>query len=221
MPYDLSTLAGRGDVIAYFGYGSLVNPHTHRTHIIHCERAKVFGFGRQWQQRSEPARYPVSFLTASHAKERDKALAGLLVFDYKENLPDIDVRESGYDRVSLTREQIQLLRNDVELPHADYFIYVARSPAALGPHHHILQSYLDAVLQGYLHQYGVAGAEEFMKITARFDTPIMRDRDTPLYARAVKLSPEEQGIIDRLTAGLNWVDRFLDDNQPAASLVSG
>lgn len=220
MPYELSTLAGRGDVVAYFGYGSLVNPHTHRTHIIHCERATVTGFGRTWQQRSEPARYPVSFLTACHAPSTAH-LMGLLVFDHRENLPDIDRREWGYDRVLLAPDQIRLARQDVMLPDVAAYIYVARPPAPLGHHHHILQSYLDAVLQGYLHQYGEAGARDFMRTTARFDTPVVRDRAAPLYGRPVTLAPDEQAIIDRLTADLNMIDDFLDGGEHTKAALAG
>ncbi|MCR9122804.1 MAG: gamma-glutamylcyclotransferase [Phyllobacteriaceae bacterium] len=210
MPYDLTSLDARDDVVAYFGYGSLVNPHTHRTHVIHCERAHLTGFGRRWQQRSDPARHPVSFLSAYHADLAIDELSGLLIFDHRENLPAVDAREHGYDRVELDRSQLRLDRDDAAgLPDVAYYVYVARPPDEGGPRHHILQSYLDAVLQGYLHQYGELGARRFVESTAAFDTPIVRDRASPLYPRAVKLAPDEVDLIDQVTAGLNHVDGFL------------
>lgn len=210
MPYDLKYLSEREDVVAYFGYGSLVNPHTHRTHVIHCERAHVTGFGRRWQERSERARYPVSFLSAFRAEHASVELNGLLIFDHVENLPAVDQRESGYDRVRLDRSQLRLDRHDADLPDIEYYLYVARPPAMGGARHHILQSYLDAVLQGYLHQYGEGGARGFVTSTAAFDTPIVRDRASPLYPRSVKLAPDEIALIDEVTADLNHVDGFVD-----------
>ncbi|MEQ8401298.1 MAG: gamma-glutamylcyclotransferase [Roseitalea porphyridii] len=210
MAYDLTTLAARKDVVAYFGYGSLVNAHTHRTHVIHCERAHLSGFGRRWQERSDRSRYPVSFLSAYHADHGAAELSGLLVFDHVESLPSVDEREHGYDRVRLDRSQLRLEREGADLPDLPYYVYVARPPARGGAQHHILQSYLDAVLQGYLHQFGEPGARGFVKSTAAFDTPIVRDRASPLYPRSVKLAPDELALIDEVTADLNHVDGFLE-----------
>lgn len=209
MPCQLTTLAARSDVVAYFGYGSLVNPHTHRTHILHSERAHLTGFRRRWQERSETARYPVSFLSAHHVDGFDGELSGLLIFDRLANMPALDERESGYDRVRLHRSQLRLERSDADLPDMPYYVYVARPPAGLGARHHILQSYLDAVLQGYLHQYGESGARQFVESTAWLDTPVVRDRAKPLYPRAVTLAPEERAFIDQVTAGLHLVDGFV------------
>jgi len=209
MPYDLTNLDAREDVVAYFGYGSLVNAHTHRTHVVHCERAHLTGFGRRWQQRSDTARHPVSFLSAYHADMAIDELSGLLIFDHVEHLPSVDAREHGYDRVQLDRSQLRLDRENAGLPDVAYYVYVARPPAEGRPRHHILQSYLDAVLQGYLHQYGEDGARRFVESTAAFDTPIVRDRASPLYPRAVKLAPDEVDLIDAVTADLNHVDGFL------------
>jgi hypothetical protein len=209
MPYDMTTLEAREDIVAYFGYGSLVNAHTHRTHVVHCERAHLSGFGRRWQQRSDAARHPVSFLSAYHAELAVDELSGLLIFDHVENLPSVDQREHGYDRVRLNRSQLRLDSGGADLPDLAYYVYVARPPADGGPRHHILQSYLDAVLQGYLHQYGEHGARGFVESTAAFDTPIVRDRASPLYPRSVKLAPDELDLIDEVTADLNHVDGFL------------
>ena len=208
MAFDPTALTARGDVVAYFGYGSLVNARTHRTRVIHCERAHLGGFARRWQERSEPARHPVSFLSAYPAGAGAGELSGLLVFDRAENLPAVDRREHGYDRVRLDRSQLRLDRNGADLPDLEYHVYVARPPAGGGARHHILQSYLDAVLQGYLHQYGEHGARGFVESTGAFDTPIVRDRAAPLYPRAVKLAPDETDLIDAVTAGLNHVDGF-------------
>lgn len=209
MTDDLTTLAARSDVVAYFGYGSLVNPRTHRTQIIHYEPAHLTGFRRRWQERSEKARYPVSFLSAHHVDGFEGELAGLLIFDHLANMPAVDQRESGYDRVRLHRSQLRLERPDTELPDMPYYVYVARPPAGLGGRHHVLQSYLDAVLQGYLHHYGENGAHHFLESTAWLDTPVVRDRANPLYPRAVELEPNEKAFIDQVTADLPLVDGFL------------
>ena len=172
-------------------------------------RHHLSGFGRRWQQRSIPARYPVSFLTAHVADQAEGELAGLLVFDHVENLPAIDERESGYDRVSLRADQIRLDHEDVLLPDVPFHVYVARPAPEPRQRHHVLQSYLDAVLQGYLHQYGELGARGFVQNTQWQDTPVMRDRSTPLYSRAVTLDDDERDLIDSITDHLHMVDEFL------------
>ncbi len=202
-------MAARGEIVAYFGYGSLVNPATHRTATVHCERAHLRGYRRAWQERPDEAEHPIALLTAAPEPDEAIELSGLIVFDRAENLPAVDEREAGYDRLALAPDRLRLDRPDAALPDMPIYVYRARAPARPETVHHILQSYLDAVLQGYLHQFGPEGARAFVRHTARFDTPVLRDRDEPLYPRAVRLSGDERGFIDALTADLRLVDGFV------------
>ena len=194
---ELKQLANEGGLIAYFGYGSLVNPHTHRTNVLHYERAQLSGFARTWQARPDQADLPIALLSSSPSKPEDE-LDGLLVFDRIENLPALDEREAGYDRLELSSNSLALAGGR-DLPECPLYVYSGRPPLAPEREHFILQSYLDAVLQGYLHQYGEQGAFRFMTRTAAFDTTLLADRKEPHYPRAVNLAAEEITLIDGLT----------------------
>lgn len=194
---ELEELAGEGKLIAYFGYGSLVNPATHRTNVLHYERAHLQGFARRWQGRPDVADAPIALLSSAPSNANDM-LDGLLVFDLLENLPALDAREAGYDRLVVERADLEL-PNGNELPDCPLYVYSGRKPAAPDKEHFILQSYLDAVLQGYIHQYGPEGADNFIARTAAFDTKLLTDRDKPHYPRSVQLSYEEVAHIDALT----------------------
>lgn len=193
----MDRLAGEGDLIAYFGYGSLVNANTHRTNVLHYERAQIRGFARTWQARPDQAELPIALLSSAPSTAND-ILEGLLVFDRAENLPALDAREAGYDRLDLTPEDLALVSGGA-IPDCPLYVYSGRKPFAPENEHFILQSYLDAVLQGYLHQYGEQGARGFIERTAAFDTALMTDRNEPHYPRSVKLSFDEVSLIDELT----------------------
>ena len=63
----------------------------------------------------------------------------------------------------------------------------------------ILQSYLDAVMQGFLAVHGEAGLRRFLAETHGFvETPIRPDRENPAYPRAVSLSDAERALFDAL-----------------------
>lgn len=195
---ELERLAGEGGLIAYFGYGSLVNPKTHRTNVLHFERAQLRGFARRWQARPDPADLPIALLSSAPSTVDDE-LDGLLVFDRAENLPALDDREAGYDRLDLSPNDL-VLRSGGALPNCPLYVYSGRAPFAPDSEHFILQSYLDAVLQGYLHQYGEHGARNFVERTADFDTALITDRNEPHYPRSVELSADEIIHFDALTS---------------------
>lgn len=195
--------AGDGDLIAYFGYGSLVNPATHRTNVLHYERAQLRGFTRTWQERPDESDEPIALLSSAPSSRED-LLDGLLVFDFAENLPLLDEREYGYDRLNVASEDLTL-HGDKVLPEMPLYVYSGRAPYNADEPHYILQSYLDAVLQGYLHQYGEEGVHNFMKRTARFDTALFTDRAVPRYPRDVILSDSEQTLFDHVTSFMQVV----------------
>ncbi|MEM1376801.1 MAG: gamma-glutamylcyclotransferase family protein [Pseudomonadota bacterium] len=202
---EVERLAARGDVIAYFGYGSLVNPATHRTEIVGYVKAGLCGWRREWKSRGTDhvGSHPVALLSSSPHSD-NAILPGLLVFDHAANLPALDIREAGYDRRELTAADL-----DIATPvpaGCPIYVYEGQPQPDSNRSNVILQSYLDAVLQGYFVMYGAEGVDGFVRSTARFDTPLLRDRETPNYPRAVTLTHEERDLIDRATAALSFID---------------
>jgi hypothetical protein len=160
-------------IVGYFGYGSLVNEDTLRTKYIASVPATLLNWQRMWD-------IPIG-------KNFD---------DRASNLPQVDERETNYDRRKLSLDG---LHSPVDLSQisCDFYVYQAQKNLVnLDPRPPILQSYLDAVLQGFLRIYGNKGVEDFVNDTANFHTPILQDRDTPKYPRSVELKPEEQDLID-------------------------
>lgn len=199
-----NSVAADGEVIAYFGYGSLVNPNTHRTNIIDYERATLSGFRRTWQARPDDGDYPIALLSSSPGID-DDVLDGLLIYDLKENLGLLDEREAGYDRIEVAPNQVEVTGGQIPRD-CPIYVYCGRAPFDPKRQHYILQSYLDAVLQGYLHQYGEVGVRGFVETTARFETPLLMDRTTPLYPRAVELGADEASLFDDLTQFMRKTD---------------
>jgi hypothetical protein len=207
---ELERLAAAGALVAYFGYGSLVNRETLRTRIVAAAPARVAGWRREWQPRPELAldadrAVHASLLTVRPAP--DSAIDGLLVFDHLENLAAVDLRENDYQRRHVPEAALSLAAGT--LPRGcPAYIYEADPPEAEGEPCPILQSYLDAVLKGFYREHGLRGLEEFIAVTGNFDTPILTDRDWPIYPRAVILSEEDRALFDRLLQrrGVRYVE---------------
>ncbi|MBO6726461.1 MAG: gamma-glutamylcyclotransferase [Rhizobiaceae bacterium] len=198
-------LTGTGDHVAYFGYGSLVNRATLRTQIVSAVPARLLGWRRRWRPRPDMPGFPAALLTVEAAE--GEGCDGLLVFDRPENLAAVDEREARYRRVDIDRAAIE---TKAALPdNFKAYVYVAQEE--LPPHPEpaaILQSYLDAVMQGFLIEHGEKGLCRFMRETASFETPVLRDRAKPRYPRSVTLAEEEREMFDRLLAEIGA--RFRD-----------
>ena len=176
--------------IAYFGYGWLVNLGSLRTPYISAHRATLSGWKRGWLTR--PDEDGLAFLSAVAAP--DASIDGLVIIDHASSLPALDAREAMYSRVSLAASD---LHYHDDIPDCDeQFLYVADEPAAHSQSH-ILRSYLDVVMQGYLQHFGEDGLQRFFTSTLNFDTPVREDRYTPLYPRATELSDAEKVLFSR------------------------
>ena len=107
----------------------------------------------------------------------------------------LDKREGGYARIDASAQVTH------EATATDIAAYqVPPTNQVADGTHHILLSYLDVVVQGFLREFGEAGAEAFFATTDGWDTPILNDRADPLYPRAQKLTAQEQNLTDRLIA---------------------
>jgi hypothetical protein len=183
-------------IVGYFGYGSLVNEDTLRTKYIASVPATLLNWQRMWDIPigKNFDDLDISLLTSRPVEK--SSTTGVIVFDRASNLPQVDERETNYDRHKLSLDG---LHSPVDLSQisCDFYVYQAQKNFVnLDPRPPILQSYLDAVLQGFLRIYGNKGVEDFVNDTANFHTPILQDRDTPKYPRSVELKPEEQDLID-------------------------
>ncbi|ATU91261.1 gamma-glutamylcyclotransferase family protein [Phyllobacterium zundukense] len=195
--YDIETLAKNGELVAYFGYGSLVNRNTLRTNIVHAIPARLHGWRRLWRPRPDMPGFPAALLSVR--REEGASVDGLLVFDHLDNLPAVDLREAHYHRRSVLLEHVET-RTPL-LDGCPLFVYEAQHDVPLHPEPpRILQSYLDAVMQGFLIEHGDAGLARFVQETHHFDTPIYKDRAAPAYPRAVSLNDRETSLFDRLLA---------------------
>ncbi|APH72421.1 hypothetical protein BSQ44_14435 [Aquibium oceanicum] len=188
---DLADLASSGKLVAYFGYGSLVNRATHRTEIVHAVPARLRGWRRIWRPRPDMPGFPAALLSVR--RDPDAICDGLLVFDRAENLAAVDEREARYRRLPV---EIEALETEEPVP-SGVPVYVYEADPDI-PHHpeppKILRSYLDAVLQGFLAEHGEDGMRRFIEETEGFDTPLHDDRHAPLYPRAVMLNGHERSL---------------------------
>lgn len=178
-------------VPAFFGYGSLVNraTHDHAPGVPAC----LDGWRRVWRQTRLR---PYAFLSAEPAP--GSAIDGLVAGVASGNWSALDRREAAYRRQMLPvgtiapapiwAERIEIY--EVDPVHAD--------PEAQHP---ILLSYLDAVIQGFLREFGAAGAARFFGTTAGW-TGLIDDRAQPIYPRHQPLTAAERKLVDDYTDAL-------------------
>lgn len=167
----------------FFGYGSLVNLATHAA--LEARAVRVSGWRRAWRHTGLR---DVAFLTAVSCEnsEIDGIVSTLPDGDWS----DLDAREYAYDRIMLEPHHAEGLEGT-----AIYAISDGKhgSPSHAHP---ILLSYLDVVVQGYLDQFGDAGAQAFFETTDGWDAPVLNDRNAPRYPRHQRLTLREKEVVD-------------------------
>ncbi|MEY8882074.1 gamma-glutamylcyclotransferase family protein [Donghicola sp. XS_ASV15] len=169
----------------FFGYGSLVNRTTHVYEDAH--RAKVSGWRRTWRHT---ALHSAPFLTAVQCDRTE--IEGLIAHVPNGDWAALDQRESGYDRLPATHQITHDVPRDIEVA-----IYAVPQKLEVPDlQHPILLSYLDVVIQGYLREFGEAGALRFFETTDGWDAPVKNDRAAPEYPRHRSLSPAETDFVD-------------------------
>ncbi len=188
-----------GPIVAYFGYGSLVNRSTLRTRYVDAAPARLNGWRRCWRPRRTDDPIDGEGLSSllSARQYEGHAIDGLLVYDSLDNLPAVDRREATYDRVAVDLERLELA---FAVPDGcPVYIYEAHTNTAPhDPGDPILQSYLDAVMQGFMHEFGEAGVRGFLHSTDGFERPVRVDRHDPVYPRAVDLPDHQRALFDDL-----------------------
>ncbi len=176
----------------FFGYGSLVNRDTHAFKDAHPARLK--GWRRTWRPTNLRE---VAFLSV--ARDEGGWIDGLIAPVPDADWHALDIREGAYDRVAAEHMVDHPLRHRPQI--AVYSVPDTHPNAASGGHH-LLLSYIDVVVQGYLREFGAGGAQHFFDTTDGWDAPVLDDRADPRYPRACLLSGEERDIVDAALARL-------------------
>lgn len=179
-------------LVGYFGFGSLVNRDTLKTSYVDILPATLMGWRRHWQARTDTLSKKVAMLSVH--QDPSCHILGALVVDLAENLPEVDEREAGYTRHRLTPDDL-VIRQEVSLPD-DLYVYVANEAEGIPDNGALIQSYLDAVMQGFHRLHGVEGVSHFIETTASFERPVINDRHEPIYSRPVSLLEDERVVID-------------------------
>ncbi|WP_101065890.1 gamma-glutamylcyclotransferase family protein [Roseovarius salinarum] len=173
----------------FFGYGSLVNRETHG--FAQARPASLRGWRRVWRHT---ALRPVAYLTV--VPDSATRIDGLIAAVPAEDWAALDEREGAYDRVAAAHQV------DHGLPHRPEIAVYSIPEGKHGPPadtHPVLLSYLDVVVQGYLREFGEAGAARFFDTTDGWDAPVLDDRGAPRYPRHVPVDADARGFVnDRL-----------------------
>lgn len=167
----------------FFGYGSLVNRKTHA--YPQAVQAHVTGWRRVWKGT---ALREVAFLTAEPFPGAE--IAGLIAAVPGADWTALDLREAAYGR-----HRVADIRHGGGTG-LDIQIYAVAPQHGDSQAHPILLSYLDCVVQGYLAEFGEAGARAFFDTTDGWHHPIRDDRAAPIYPRATALSAGERAVVD-------------------------
>lgn len=176
----------------FFGYGSLVNAHTHEYPDV--RPAKLNGWRRAWVRT---AAREVVFLTAVH--DPNSSIQGVIAAVPNQNWDALDVREYGYARHPSNGAVTHDLSPSPEIAH---YAIPPEAIEATG-NHVILLSYLDVVVQGFLHLYQEPGVQAFFDTTSGWDVPVVNDRAAPVYPRHQTLSSAETDLVDHHLARLS------------------
>jgi hypothetical protein len=191
-----------GEYFAYFGYGSLVNRNTLPSDIVNAVPATLIGWRRHWQSRppvaNETGKMKNIALLSVH-RDDNCEIDGLLIVDRIKNLDQLDQREVHYQRTALALEDFKLPA-DSTFSNTDtsIHIYVARAGQGSKDNPATLQSYLDVVFQGYLHEFGECGIERFLDTTDNYNPVLNNDRNNPIYLRHQKIAVTHARLFDKI-----------------------
>jgi hypothetical protein len=159
----------------FFGYGSLVNLKTHA--YTQPRRAQITGWRRIWRSTTHR-----NFAILSATRDPATTLDGIVASVPNADWAALNAREFAYSRQELDDgTAIYEITEQIIVP-------------AEGPYP-ILRSYLDVVIQGYLQEFGPAGAANFFKTTDNWG-PIIDDRADPVYERHQSLTVEQTAFVD-------------------------
>lgn len=166
--------------IKVFAYGGLILPES-RSQTLEAEIAaipvRLTGFERFWGFA-----VPRFHLTTVALRVNSKAhCAGAIFSISPEQLEKLDVREEGYDRIEVPREDITNLDSSEISLEGKVYTYVYKDRSVPSPENPITQSDVDAILVGSLREYGDSFTREIVKTTTGWEDFWINDRRNPRY----------------------------------------
>jgi len=170
----------------FFGYGSLVNRATHG--FAGARPARLAGWRRVWRHTTLR---PVAYLTV--VPDPGAEIDGLIAPVPGDDWPALDAREAAYIRAPAAPQ----VRHD--LPHTpEIAVYTIPeghhgTPSETYP---VLLSYLETVVQGYLHEFGASGVTRFFDTTEGWDAPVLDDRAAPRYPRHQPPDAQARALVE-------------------------
>ncbi|MEQ6204606.1 gamma-glutamylcyclotransferase family protein [Sulfitobacter sp. HNIBRBA2951] len=170
----------------FFGYGSLVNRDTHS--YTAASRARLAGWRRRWVYTESRGLAFLSVVPDAHT-----SIDGLIAEVPNADWAALDAREYGYERIASGDSVTHPRDAATQVSHYS----VPQHTWVAGADQHILLSYLDVVVQGYLREFGAGGVAEFFATTDGWDTTVLNDRAAPRYPRAQSLSTQETALVDQ------------------------
>ncbi|MEF3048238.1 gamma-glutamylcyclotransferase family protein [Pseudotabrizicola sp. L79] len=167
----------------FFGYGSLVNRATHD--YPRPRPASLLGWRRVWVH---VASRPVAFLSVERAT--GSQILGLVAQVPGADWAALDAREYAY-----LRQPETTLVDDKPVPVQVYAVPADDHlpPTTANP---LILSYIDAVVQGFLREFGPQGAAHFFATTHGWQAPVLNDRANPSYPRHQVLTAAERRVVD-------------------------
>lgn len=181
--------------VSYFGFGSLVNRKT-RPDQEHAVNATLSGWQRVWGHRvvSGDTRQACTSLSVERAQS---SIEGVIVSIRREELPSLDERELGYERIALEQSDFSLTE-EVRTSTIHIYRSLEQNRQLADSERPVLQSYIDCVMAGYLERFGESGLQRFMNTTRGWGGPILSDRHRPVYPRSVSLDEDKLRRFDQL-----------------------
>ncbi len=185
--------------ISYFGYGSLVNRNT-RPEGEEAINATLKGWQRVWNHRvtKTDARHACTSLSIEPA---DTCISGVLVRIPQAKLADLDKREFGYERLTLSIADFDV-PDGLDVDEIQVYRSLEPNRHLSDSAHPVAQSYVDVVMAGYLTRFGDDGLQQLLASTRGWDRPMVDDRADPIYPRSVELQAAQHHYFDSLLTPL-------------------
>lgn len=180
--FDAASAAdGESAAVWIFAYGSLVNAESASAQLGADASAPqaarlraTAGFARAWSFNSPTGFTALGVAQADRSSGAACDINGALLRVPAAKLPALDVRESGYARLELDAALFDRHRSDADVsaahaqlwPRDRVYVWVPEQQGAPSEDCPILQSYVDACLEGFLSLGGEAFAREFVESTS-------------------------------------------------------
>jgi len=191
-----------------FGYGSLINSASRESTAgkmipaIPVRISASFGYIRAWNDRSLSG-FTALGLRKAGPGEQASTINGVLYAAGVDDIAKFDIRETGYARIEVPREDIAAVSWQ-RLPETGrIWVYIPVKPngepgvglPAANAEYPMLESYIDVVVEGGL-EYGPDFARELIETTADWSDYWLNDRE--LARRPWVHDPESSKVDDLL-----------------------